>query len=80
MKKIEVKATHKYELYLWSAKHFDGKLNPRTNIYQGMIKDLKTKKQFMFSNSAGFLMAIDKLYRNSEGRKSTGLWKVKRDR
>lgn len=73
--KTKAEATQKYIVDLWSAKHYKSKCNARTNIFEGIITDVKTKEQFFFSNVVGFLTAIDELYRKSEGRKASNKWK-----
>ena len=75
--KTKAIATHKYVVDLWSAKHYKVKLTARSNIFQGMVSDIKTGKQYFFANVVGFLNALDKLYKDSEGKKSSSDWKVK---
>ena len=63
--KTKAKATEVFEVRLWSTKHFNEKLLKDTNIFRGMVTDVKTKKAVWFATATGLLTFIEKQYRQA---------------
>ena len=66
-----------FEVRLWSKQHFIKKgviEKPKgayeNNIYDGLVTNKETKKQYFFKTPAQFLKAIEECYKTNELKKS----------
>lgn len=71
--KTRAESVQVFEIRLWSQRYYGTtvKRKDKRNIYDGFITDAKTKKKIFINSAAELLVAIEKLYDDSENHETS---------
>ena len=66
MAKTKAKSVQVFRVLMWSRKYFNERTTKvDSNIYNGVIENIKTKERHHFHSPAEMLEALEKMYRES---------------